>query len=119
MRYAICNETFGDWPLDKALTFARQAGYTGWEVAPFMLGSSAYEIPSSQRIEYRRAVEKAGLEIIGLHWLLAKTQGYHVTTADAAVRQKNSGLPRRACEVVCRSRWLVDGVWFATATQCS
>ena len=33
-------------------------------------------------------VEDAGLETIGLHWLLAKTEGFYLTTPDAAVRRQ-------------------------------
>ena len=32
-------------------------------------------------------VEDAGLETIGLHWLLAKTEGFYLTSPDAAVRR--------------------------------
>ncbi len=85
-RYAICNETFGDWPLDKALSFAVNSGYRGWEVAPFMLNEDVRKLAASERADYRRTVEDAGLEIIGLHWLLAKTTGFHITTMDSAVR---------------------------------
>ncbi len=95
MRYAICNETFGDWPLEKALKFAYDAGYRGWEVAPFMLGADADAITDVARRDYRKAVADAGLELIGLHWLLAKTSGYHLTTADASVR-------RRTAEYMCK-----------------
>lgn len=86
MRYAICNETFGDWPLEKAVEYAAQAGYTGWEVAPFMLAADIRQWTSQQRIAYRQVVSSGGLEIIGLHWLLAKTTGFHLTSPDAAVR---------------------------------
>jgi sugar phosphate isomerase/epimerase len=90
MKFAICNETFCDWPLERAVKYAKDAGYTGWEVAPFMLTDDIYSYTASQRAAYRAAVQQAGLEIIGLHWLLAKTEGLHLTTADRAVRAKTT-----------------------------
>ncbi len=89
-RYAICNETFGDWPLQRALAYAFDAGYRGWEVAPFMLATDVRELKSTERSAYRTTVESAGLEIIGLHWLLAKTSGFHLTTMDEAVRSRTA-----------------------------
>jgi len=86
-RFAICNETFGDWPLEKAVQCAAELGYTGWEVAPFMLNTDARKIRASQREVYRKTVASFGLKIIGLHWLLAKTNGFHLTTDDRDTRQ--------------------------------
>ena len=37
MKFVICNETFQDWPFDKAFDFARKSGYTGIEFAPFTI----------------------------------------------------------------------------------
>ncbi|MCC9644691.1 sugar phosphate isomerase/epimerase [Rhodopirellula sp. JC740] len=85
-RYAICNETYGDMPLNEALALAKDAGYTGWEVAPFMLAENIREFSKSDRRSYREQVSDAGMQIIGLHWLLAKTEGYHLTTRDAVTR---------------------------------
>ena len=34
-RYAICNETFPDWPHDRVCEFVAATGYTGLELAPF------------------------------------------------------------------------------------
>lgn len=90
MKFAICNEMFGDWPWEKGLELARSIGYTGVEVAPFTLGSSAYDISAQTREAYRKAVQESGMEVIGLHWLLAKTEGYHLTTRDESVRRKTS-----------------------------
>ena len=69
MKFAICNETFGDWPIEQGFKAARKFGYTGLEVAPFTLAKSVYEISESQRTEYRKCALEHGLEIIGLHWL--------------------------------------------------
>ncbi len=90
MKFAICNELFGDWPWAKGLELARSIGYTGVEVAPFTLGPYVHEISAERRSEYRKTVADCGMEIIGLHWLLAKTQGFHLTTEDTSVRRKTS-----------------------------
>ena len=51
MKYAICNETFLDWPFDKAFAFARDCGYTGIEIAPFTIGVCAsFVIRSRSRL---------------------------------------------------------------------
>lgn len=90
MRFAICNETFVDWPFEKAFAYARELGYEGIEIAPFTMANSAYDISPARRAEVRKQAEDAGLEVIGLHWLLAKTTGYYLTTPDDAVRGKTS-----------------------------
>lgn len=90
MKYAICNETFCDWPLDKSLGLARDCGYTGWEIAPFTLTDDIRGYSQSDRATYRRLVEQGGFEIIGLHWLLAKTEGLYLTTEDVETRRRTS-----------------------------
>lgn len=87
MKFAICNETFLDWPFDKAFAFARQCGYTGIEIAPFTIANNVNDISADKRAEVRSQASDAGLEVIGLHWLLAKTEGYYLTSPDAAVRR--------------------------------
>jgi len=88
MRYGICNETFADWPLKRACESAAEYGYTGIEIAPFTLGSDPREISAAQRGELRRTIAQAGLDCIGLHWLLARTEGFHVTDPDQTVRDR-------------------------------
>jgi sugar phosphate isomerase/epimerase len=90
MKFAICNETFLDWPFDRAFDFAAACGYTGIEIAPFTLASDAAEITAAQRADVVRQAKASGLEVVGLHWLLAKTNGYYLTTPDAEVRRRTS-----------------------------
>ena len=90
MKLAICNETFQDWPLDRAFAFAAECGYTGIEIAPFTLANRVTEISPQRRAEVRAAAEAAGLEVIGLHWLLAKTEGLHLTSPDPATRRRTA-----------------------------
>lgn len=88
MKYAICNETFQDWPFEKAFAYAREVGYTGIEIAPFTLAPSATEVTVAQRETVKAQIKDAGLECVGLHWLLAKTEGFHLTTPDDAIRHR-------------------------------
>ncbi|MEN6457331.1 MAG: sugar phosphate isomerase/epimerase family protein [Thermoguttaceae bacterium] len=89
-KYAVCNETFVDWPLEKAFRFAAECGYRGIEIAPFTVAPLVTDVSARRRTEVRRMVEAAGLEVVGLHWLLAKTQGFHLTTDDADVRRRTA-----------------------------
>lgn len=86
MKYAICNELYGDWTYEKAFSHARACGYEGLEIAPFTIHPDATKIRVTERDRVRRLAEKNQLEIIGLHWLLAKTKGFHLTHPDRDVR---------------------------------
>ncbi len=87
MKYAICNETFQDWPFEKAFAYAKSCGYSGIEIAPFTINLSAFDISKQTRDTIREQIVDAGLECVGLHWLLAKTQGFYLTTPDEAIRK--------------------------------
>ncbi len=87
MKFAVCNEMFGDWPFEKAFRFAKECGYTGVEFAPFTMGANALDIGPGKREEVRGLLEELDLEPIGLHWLLAKTEGYYLTSPEEPVRE--------------------------------
>ncbi|HIF34434.1 MAG TPA: sugar phosphate isomerase/epimerase [Planctomycetes bacterium] len=88
MKLAICNETFKDWPFDKAFAYARQAGYTGIEIAPFTMNKDAYQITPAMRSDTRDLAAEHELEVVGLHWLLAFTEGYYLTSPDKDVQRR-------------------------------
>lgn len=90
MKFAICQELFVDWPWERQCEFIAETGYQGIEVAPFTLGPLITDVSANQRKELRQQATDAGLEIIGLHWLLAKTEGLYLTSPDPAVRKLTS-----------------------------
>jgi sugar phosphate isomerase/epimerase len=90
MRYAICNETFEGWDHARICREAAELGYGGLELAPFTLAPRITDVTPAQRTELRRTAEERGLQIIGLHWLLARTEGFHVTAPDPHVRQRTA-----------------------------
>ena len=95
MRYAICNETFEGWEHSRVCGQVAELGYLGLEIAPFTLAPRITDVSAARRAELRGQAEAAGLDIIGLHWLLAKTEGLQLTSPDAAVRRRTaSGRPR-------------------------
>ncbi len=87
MKFAICQEMFVDWDWKRQCQFISETGYTGIELAPFTLAPLIGEVSQETRSEMRKTAEDHGLEIMGLHWLLAKTEGLHLTTSDSAVRK--------------------------------
>jgi sugar phosphate isomerase/epimerase len=95
MRYAICNETFAPpvampwvpWKFEDQCRCAARLGYHAIELAPFTFNRDARAISAAERAAIRDAAAAAHLEIVGLHWLLAMTTGFHLTSPDPAVRE--------------------------------
>lgn len=90
MRFAICNELFEGWPFDQVCRFSKESGYEGLEVAPFTLAPRITDVTRERRALLRRQAADAGVEIIGLHWLLAGTQEFYLTSPDPAVRSRTA-----------------------------
>lgn len=86
MKFAVCNELFEGWDFDRVCRFVKSAGYDGIEVAPFTLAPRITDLSTGQIAALRGQADDAGVEILGLHWLLAKTEGMHLTSPDPEVR---------------------------------
>jgi sugar phosphate isomerase/epimerase len=88
IKFGICNELFEGWEFGHVCQVVKKLGYDGLEIAPFTLAPRITELSSARRRELKTMVLDVGLQTIGLHWLLAKTEGYYLTTPDAAVRRQ-------------------------------
>jgi len=86
-RYGICNETFQGCTIEATLEQAALFGYTGVEIAPFTIANDCRQISAAVRESIRDKAEALGLEVIGLHWLLARTEGFYLTSPDSEVRR--------------------------------
>ena len=87
IRLGICNELFENWDFADVCRTVKSLGYDGLEIAPFTLAPRITDVSADRRRELRKIVEDSGLQTIGLHWLLARTEGFYLTTPDAAVRK--------------------------------
>jgi sugar phosphate isomerase/epimerase len=90
MRFAMCNELYENWKFDDVCNFLRKAGYQGVEVAPFTLAPRITDVSPERRSTLRAQAAHAGIQIIGLHWLLAGTDGLYLTSPDATVRSNTA-----------------------------
>jgi sugar phosphate isomerase/epimerase len=88
MKISICNELFTGWEIEKIFDYAAQLGYDGVELAPFTMGATALDISAAARRSLREAAAKAGIEIVGLHWLLVKPEGLYINHPDGGIRKK-------------------------------
>lgn len=86
MKFAICHELFENWDWAKQCQKIAELGYTGIELAPFTQAPRITDVTAAQRQELKSVAADHGLEICGLHWLLAKTEGFHLTTNDKSIR---------------------------------
>lgn len=101
MKFAICHELYEniDWAAQCRLI--AEAGYTGIEVAPFTISSDLASVPDAVFQQMKDEAAGNGLEIIGLHWMLAKTTGLYLTSPDQSVRKRTAEYLRLLARV-CR-----------------
>jgi sugar phosphate isomerase/epimerase len=86
-RYSLCNEMFEGWPLTDIARTAAEIGYQGIELAPYTFAPLVTDLSAADRLKIRQDVESAGLEVAGLHWLLARTP-FRLNVPDAEERER-------------------------------
>lgn len=95
-----------DWPLERKLALAREAGFAGFEIDLTDAGPVGMTTSAEELRAVRRTVEHAGLQLsglaTGLYW------GANAASADPAVRQKAEAILRRQIE--CAAELGIDAV---------
>ena len=87
MKFALCNEVLQDLSIEDGFSKIAEIGYQGVEIAPFTLKENPLEINESDAERCANAAKSAGIEIVGLHWLMAKTEDLHITHSDEGMRR--------------------------------
>ena len=100
MKIAFCNEVFGEMPLEKQFAIMADAGFDGAELAPFTLDDAwvsgaektadVRRIDAAERKKIVKIAQKAAVPVSGLHWLLAKTDGFYLTSPTPEIRRKTA-----------------------------
>jgi L-ribulose-5-phosphate 3-epimerase len=95
-----------DWPLERKLAVAREAGFAGFEIDLTDAGPVGMTTSAEDLRAVRRTVEAAGLQLsglaTGLYW------GANAASADAAVRQRAEAILRRQIE--CAQHLGIDAI---------
>ncbi len=100
MKLSLCNEVLGDMPFEAQCEIAAELGYEGLELAPFTVVDDPRDFPMQKRNELRKAAEKAGIRISGLHWLLLAPKGLSITSFDDEIWNRTVDV-MRACVEIC------------------
>ena len=102
MKFALCNEVFQDLSIEEGFSKIAEIGYQGVEIAPFTLRENPLDLDKNDAIRCLTAAKSAGIEIVGLHWLMAKTEGLHLTHSDQGMRQATSDYLKRLTELTAQ-----------------
>jgi sugar phosphate isomerase/epimerase len=90
MKFAICNEIFEGWKLEDTCAHAARLGYDAVEIAPFTISPYVTEVGRDERRSIRETAARHQIAISGIHWVLAHTEGLHLTHLDQSVRERTS-----------------------------
>ena len=86
-RYSLCNEMFEGRALADVARLGAEIGYQGVELAPYTFAPLVTDLSAADRLQIRREVEDVGLQVAGLHWLLARTP-FRLNVPDKAERER-------------------------------
>ncbi len=111
MKLSLCNEVIRELPFDRQCALGAALGYRGLEVALFTFGDDAWRMPAKKRGDIRNACKGAGIEVSGLHWLLAAPAGLSISSAERTVWQKSVDVLRASVEICAElgGTYLVHG----------
>lgn len=87
-KLAICNELFEGWKWEDVFNYAASVGYDGVELAHFTICHSVTDVTNAERQRLSAAAARAGVEVVGIHWVLISPKGFHVNHPDKAIRDK-------------------------------
>jgi sugar phosphate isomerase/epimerase len=87
VKFALCSEVYKT-PIDETIRRVAEIGFDGIEIAPFNVAPDATGVGPERRREIVRLCEAAGIEVVGLHWLLVSPEGLGMTSPDPAVRAR-------------------------------
>jgi len=99
MKYAVCNELFGKLTFEALCQISTEHGFQGIEIAPFTLCEDVQQIDSVRIREIRQILRQTDLQFAGFHWLLVSPPGLHITTPDAAVRERSWNYLKRLLDL--------------------
>ena len=72
------------------MTYAAKTGYDYLEIAPFTISNYVTDISAAERQRVKDLAAQTGIEISGIHWVLVKAEGMHMTHTDASIREKTA-----------------------------
>lgn len=99
MKIALCNEVLRELEFSEQCSYAAALGYDGLELAPFTLAENPHLMSGSERARIRKLAADAGLEIVGLHWLLITPKGLSLNGPDSSTRERTVEVMRGLIEL--------------------
>jgi sugar phosphate isomerase/epimerase len=87
MKYALCNELFGNASLGETAAICKKAGYDGIEFAPFTVFGSFFPADVKMGLaNIKIALAHNALDFAGFHWLLVDSwRGFHTPPSRGGV----------------------------------
>ena len=99
MKFGICSDVYVDQPFRKVFEHAAQCGYDGVELTPSVLTADSLMITPACQQEILKNAQDNHIEIFGMHWLFAETEGLNINSSDSRIRGKTKDYFRRLIEI--------------------